>query len=368
MKIKKIFWITADYFIDVDYPIMKHINQKYDLYWLIVNSKRNVCNHQEGIREFTKINNIKFEQFNLSKRYSDFRIIIDYLKIILSIKKHSPDLIYFNSSGFPYFLPLICLFFNKKKIIFAAHNVSVPKGAINEKLITIYQNIILKYLINIQVFSQNQFGVLSSKFGKKNVLTTKLPLYDFGSPSIYKKNEIITFLFFGYIRDYKRVDLLIEAANMVYEQTKIKFKVIIAGTCEDWNEKYNYKIKYPALYELVIKTIPDDEVANYFFKSHYIVMPYQDIAQSGVLSIAMNYNLPIIASNMKSFEEFIINNKTGFLFDNYSAEGLKDMLLFILNNHSLFYDSMLENLRNYVKENYSPEVIVLKYTNYLDKI
>jgi glycosyltransferase involved in cell wall biosynthesis len=188
-------------------------------------------------------------------------------------------------------------------------------------------------------------------------------------PRIFKeyKSDLITFLNFGIISRYKRVDVLINAAVLAYEKTNLKFIVKIAGRCKNW-DSYQSLIKYPFLFDLRIESIPNEEVADLFASSHYFVLPYQDISQSGALMVALNYNLPVLASNVRSFSEFIVDGRTGFLFETASVNSLSNLIVHILENHKTIYQFLKLQQKKFVDDNFSIDTIVNKYSVFFNKI
>lgn len=184
-----------------------------------------------------------------------------------------------------------------------------------------------------------------------------------------KKNDnIIRFLVFGNIVKYKRIDLLLKAANILHERGVKGFEIRIAGNCKEWNEQYAPIIKYPELFDLQIKRIPNEDVANLFADSDYFVMPYQDIAQSGAITVAFRYNLPVICSDIEQFKEFIIDGETGFTFKNKNEFNLADKMEWIIKNHSSIYDTIKYKQQLFVAKNLSIKTIVNKYILYINKL
>ena len=208
--------------------------------------------------------------------------------------------------------------------------------------------------------------ILKENYPSKNILYAPLALKDFGSSS-KPKNDILTFLFFGYIREYKRVDVLIQAAQKVYETTKIKFKVCIAGSCSNWN-LYNNLIHYPELFDLRIYNIPNEEIPDLFTSAHYFVMPYQGIAQSGAMSVALHYNIPIIASDLPAFHEFMIHNETGYFTKIEDIDRLANIMERIVTGQTLNYDILCKNEAQLTYKILSIKAITEKYKKYIDSI
>lgn len=363
---KNICWITQDCFIDVDLPVLPELAKKNNIEWNIFVSKSSGISYELLIKDKTEGASLEsIVVHKLKNRARSIKLLLEYVAILKTLKDGKFDLYYVDMSGMPYFLPLVRLILGKKNVIVATHNVSTPKGAHSAKLAEVYMAFTLKSFENFHVFSENQKHVLESKVTGKNLLFAPLALKDFGKPNVIKGNEEVTFLYFGIIRNYKRVDLLIKAANNVYKSTQKKFKVIIAGACNEW-DKYKSLIEYPELFDLRISSIPNENIPDLFGSAHYFVMPYQDIAQSGAMSVAFNYNLPIIASNLDAFKSYITDEKTGYLIEAGSVESLSDKMLHILNNHDETYLTIKRNQNEYVKLNLSIKSIAEKYIKYFE--
>lgn len=363
MRKEEICWITSNYFIDVDSPIIPTLSKYYDIDWRIIHNKKANTDYIQGIEKLVKGTPVKCRFHRLQSRRRNVRIVKEYWNILRTIDKKKYKFYYFDIDGMPYLFPLVLLRFNRNKVIWAAHHVTVPKGTETYHVAKLYMPIILKYLKNFQVFSKNQLAAMQEKCPGKKVFFAPLALINFGDRDSRLPKDQVVFLFFGYIRDYKRVDILINAANKVYENTGKKFKVKIFGYCTDW-DKYEKLIKYPEIFELKIKFIPNDEIPPLFKESHYLVLPYQDLAQSAVLTVAFNYNLPVIASDIHALREFIVDGDNGFLFESGSVESLADLMMKLIAADEKSYTQIKQNLAKYVEQNYSIESIVKSYVGF----
>ena len=246
-----------------------------------------------------------------------------------------------------------------KKCVVPCHNVSTPKGASSEKKAEVYKNLWLRTFKNIQVFSESQLSVLKSMHTDKNILLAYLMLKDYGVPHgvVLPPNDKIGFLFFGKIVKYKRLDLLLEAVNILVERGEERFCVTIAGNCKDWTQ-YSELIKYPEFVKTRIERIPNEDVAGLFALNHYCVLPYQDIAQSGAITVAFQYNLPTIVSDIPQFEEFVIDGKTTLSFKSLDALSLADVMQYAIENHAKLYDELKGHQKELIAEKFADETIV----------
>ena len=155
---------------------------------------------------------------------------------------------------------------------------------------------------------------------------TPHPLYDiFGS--IVPREQAIKhlnldpafryLLFFGFIRDYKGLDWLLEA----FGDKKLRqfpLKLIIAGEFYTSSEKYLHIIREKNLTDyIILRTdfIADKEVANYFGAADMVVQPYKSATQSGVTQIAFHYNKPMLVTDVGGLSETIPNGKVGYVVE-----------------------------------------------------
>jgi glycosyltransferase involved in cell wall biosynthesis len=134
-----------------------------------------------------------------------------------------------------------------------------------------------------------------------------------------------TILFFGFIRAYKGLDLLIQAMDLLDNS----YQLIIAGEVYGSFDTYQELIDNStaksriALYN---QYIGDNEVSDYFSAADVCVLPYKSATQSGITSIANHYNLPIIATNVGGLKETIHHLKTGLIVDKPEVSQIADSI------------------------------------------
>ena len=121
-----------------------------------------------------------------------------------------------------------------------------------------------------------------------------------------------TLLFFGLIRDYKGLDLLIAAMSLLDES----YQLIIAGESYGDFGKYRQAIDCsPACSRIKVlnRYIDDDEVPRLFSAADLLVTPYRSATQSGVIPIAYHFNLPVLATDVGGLKENIERAGTGLV-------------------------------------------------------
>lgn len=358
-----ITWLTPVSFIDVDILIVPELAKTFRIDWTIVGrSKPNVCSKIEANASA----NLRVRFQSIKSKWYLPTSYLEYRALFLSMTNSNCDLIYIDMAPQLYAYYAAKRVLPKEKTIFATHNVKTPKGARLERMARYYMNKLLNNFHNFQVFSCNQRDFLENMVQGKNVLYAPLALKEYGEKGKRVKHlDCVNFLSFGHIRRYKRIDLLIDAAQMLYEETKKKFVVTIAGNCSTWSD-YSHKIKYPELFDLHIGFVDDDEIAGLFANADYLVLPYQDLAQSGAITVAFNYSVPVITSDIPQFQEFVEEGRNGYMFKSEDVQGLKEVMKKALLQSKDTYTSLVSSTEQYVKENYSLETIVQRYINYFN--
>ena len=122
-------------------------------------------------------------------------------------------------------------------------------------------------------------------------------------------------LFFGFIRDYKGLDLLLEALA-TSTLSDLNVRLLIAGEFYGNEEKYMDIIRSRKLDDkVVLRTsfIPNTEVYLYFSACDLVVQPYRHATQSGVTQIAYHFGKPIITTNVGGLAEMIPDGKVGYV-------------------------------------------------------
>lgn len=130
-------------------------------------------------------------------------------------------------------------------------------------------------------------------------------------------------LFFGLIRDYKGLDILLEA--LLRDKNK-RWRLLVAG--EFYNDKEQYRPLFERLGERVIlhdHFVADDDVKYYFSVADALVLPYRTATQSGVTQIAYNFSVPMVVTNVGGLPEIVADGRVGFVCEP-TVEGVADAI------------------------------------------
>ena len=141
-------------------------------------------------------------------------------------------------------------------------------------------------------------------------------------------------LFFGLIRDYKGLDLLLEAwARWMPDDRKL----LIAGEFYASREKYIELIDRLGLRDRVVlhdRFVPDEDVRYYFSAADCLVLPYRTATQSGVTQIAYNFSLPMIVTRVGGLPEIVPDGRVGLVCEP-AAEDIEKALRTIYDGDRL---------------------------------
>lgn len=150
------------------------------------------------------------------------------------------------------------------------------------------------------------------------------------------KKKVI--LFFGYIWEYKGLDILLESLAIL-KKTMNDFILIIAGqNLEDWN-KYKKMIFEHDLDKSTIcklEYIPDSDLEYYFISSDLVVLPYKKQnfeTHGGVGALAIAFNKPLIVTDVGGLPEYVKDRKV--ISKPNSAQDLSDKIKLVLNDKEL---------------------------------
>ncbi len=130
------------------------------------------------------------------------------------------------------------------------------------------------------------------------------------------KPEDQVILFFGLIRKYKGLDLLIEAFSLL--KTNPNNKLLIAGEFYEDKQPYLDLISKYHIEEQVIlldRFIPNDDVKLYFSAANIVALPYRSATQSGVTQVSFHFEVPTLVTNVGGLGEIIPHNVAGYVVE-----------------------------------------------------
>lgn len=219
-----------------------------------------------------------------------------------------------------------------RKIVFTAHNVNAAKrdfydSTLNRLSLKIQYRLANHVFVHTEKMKSElwtEFGVPEGKvsvipFGINNTIPTTDMTTDEAKQRLGLRAGEMTALFFGQIAPYKGLEYLAAALPELIRNNS-GFRLIIAGKVKKGSEEYWQEIKRKLSSERTrervttrIEHIPEEDVEVYFKAADVLVIPYTRISQSGVPFLAYSFGLPVIATDVGSLREDIIEGKTGFI-------------------------------------------------------
>jgi glycosyltransferase involved in cell wall biosynthesis len=282
----------------------------------------------------------------------------NWLKVGKILKNKCPDLIivrYWTPFMSPCFGTILRKVKKNKqtKIICIADNI-IP----HEK--HFFDTFLTKYFVKpIDAFFAMSKDVLKDvqKLASKPAFFTPHPIYDNYGKKLERNEALqklglednyIYFLFFGFIRSYKGLDLLIDAfADARLREFPVK--LIVAGEFYENSTPYLDAIqKYNLSNDIILRTnfIPNEEIKNYFSAADLIVQPYKSATQSGVTQIGYHFEKPMLVTNVGGLAEIIPNGKVGYVVEPIKEE-ITTALLDFLKNKPDFLQEIQEEKQKY---------------------
>lgn len=168
--------------------------------------------------------------------------------------------------------------------------------------------------------------------------------FDYAKQKLGLEENTRYLLFFGFIRDYKGLDLLINAFADK-RLRKYQVKLLVAGEYYSSPEPYLKLIKEYELEDLIeLRTdfIPDDQVNLYFSAADMIVQPYKTATQSGVTQIGYHFNKPMLVTNVGGLAEIIPDGKIGYVVEPESSAIANALVDFYENERMSTFESNVE--------------------------
>lgn len=236
-----------------------------------------------------------------------------------------PDLIIFKY-WMPFFAPafgVVARVAKKKsgcKALFICDNVLPHEHTPFDKMLTSW------------LFKAGDYFIVQSKSVERDLMSVVgSPKYEFVPHPVYEifgsavdkseaRNKLEigadenVLLFFGYIRKYKGLHVLLDAVKDAL--TRLKLRLLVVGEFYDNETDYREQIRKLGLEKyvrVVSDYVPNDEVATYFSAADAVVLPYLDATQSGIAQIAYNFSKPVITTDVGGLAEIVFDGKTGLV-------------------------------------------------------
>jgi glycosyltransferase involved in cell wall biosynthesis len=280
-----------------------------------------------------------------SKKGYAFRNIILNLRLFWIVLSQNPDVIhithFYNYQDF-------FMYFVRRRTVLTVHD-PFPHTGENPLEKRIYSFLAYKLLNNFIILNESQRNdfIKQYKLENKRILVSRLGVYDYFSPlqrKLDSNKKVSNILFFGRISPYKGIEYLMQAminVNKLYPDIKL----IVAGGGKYYFDEKQYADK--ANIEIINRYISNDELENLMDKTSFVVCPYTDATQSGVVMTSYAFLKPVIVTNTGGLAESVDDNTTGLIVEPKSSEQLTQAIIKLIKDSDL-----LNQMRFNIKEKY----------------
>jgi glycosyltransferase involved in cell wall biosynthesis len=265
------------------------------------------------------------------------KLLVYYVRLIRYAARSKPKTLHILwNNKFEFFDRTILMLYYKmlgKKIVLTAHNVNQARRDSKDSWLN-RTTLKIQYRLcdHIFVHTQKMKDELCQDFDvPENAVTViRHPVNDAfpdteltpieAKRSLGLRVDEKAILFFGRIRPYKGIEYLLDAFRILSADGRANYRLIVAGEPKKGSEEYLHEIRQSIKKDfnqgqviLRIQFIPDEEMELYLKGADVLVLPYREIFQSGVLFLAYSFGLPVVATDVGSFREEIVEGSTGFL-------------------------------------------------------
>ena len=287
---------------------------------------------------------------------------LNWIKVGNQIKKENAAIIIVR-----YWLPLMgpclgtILRIAKKnkhsKIVCIADNIAPHEKRFGDKSFTKY---FIKPVDAFITLSEKVMQDLKMIEHTKPVAVVTHPLYDNFGEKVSKEaarnklgiaNEASVILFFGFIRKYKGLDMLLDAIKIIKERNQITnpgFQhptLLIAGEFYGDRKPYDEQIEKLGIQNnLILHThfIADSEVKYYLCAADVVVQPYRNATQSGVTPLAYHFEKPMIVTNVGGLPALVPDNKVGLVAEPNAASIAEKIIAYFEKGENYFMPHLIE--------------------------
>jgi glycosyltransferase involved in cell wall biosynthesis len=286
--------------------------------------------------------NLRFLNFRGSQKQDNkftaklSKLMLYYVRLLRYAARSQPKILHILwNNKFEYFDRTLLMIYYKllgKKIALTAHNVNQAKRDLQDSpLNRLTLKIQYRLCDHIFVHTQKMKDELCQDFAvaERAVTIIRHPINNAFpatglSPAEAKRQLGLeetekTALILGRIRPYKGIEHLLAAFQRLLKRDA-NYRLVIAGEPKKGSEDYLDEIRKIVSRDfsggqviLKFEFIPDDQMEIYLKAADVLVLPYKDIFQSGVLFLAYSFGLPVVATDVGSFREEIVEGKTGFV-------------------------------------------------------
>ena len=308
----------------------------------------------EAYPEFEKYSRIidvdKFYVVNTCGKFWQLKAFWTNFLLLLFLIKNKFDVIHLTWPANVYEFIIYML---KRKIILTVHD-PFPHTGLDTHIVRLRRKVAFRCVPHFIILNKAQREKFLSFYHLPSsaVIDSRLSCYTYLN---MVEHDITTvpeqkyILFAGKISKYKGVEYLLEAMKKVHD-TFPDIKLVVAG-----GGKYHFDIsEYAALPYIDIRNrfIPDEELVALMNKTQFMVCPYTDATQSGVIMSSFTFGTPVIATRVGGLPEMLGNGKYGMLVKEKDTDALYLGICSLLSDEEQLADYRKEIAKDYTSDGY----------------
>jgi len=230
-------------------------------------------------------------------------------------------------------------------VVFFCHNVIEHESAHWKRFLTrrVLQ-IGEQFVVHTHADEEN----LLREFPNARVTVHPHPIADqFPTPqgNLERRAEL-ELLFFGFVRPYKGLDVLVEALGLVGD---LDYRLTIAG--EFWHgsaeiESRIRELNITSRIEVIPRFISESETAELFARADVVVLPYRSATGSGIVPIAYHYEKPVLVTNVGGLSEVVHHEETGWVVPPERPDAIADVIRAITREDAAAMAPAIDRLKN----------------------
>ena len=233
------------------------------------------------------------------------------------------------------------------QVVYFCHNAVEHESATWKRFIS---DIALSSADRFIVHTSKDKNNLLERFPNAHINVHPHPVYEQFPPSkhVLPRRAKVELLFFGFVRPYKGLEVLLSAMSLLKNEDVY---LSVVGEIWDGEEEIINFIKKHEIsnnVEINARYVSEAEAADYFSRCDIVVLPYYNATGSGVIPVAYHYKKPVIATRVGGLSEVVWDGQTGALVNSGSDEEIANVVRSVLARDIVFNKTAIEEIKKHL--------------------